>query len=216
MLVRNFKLLNHLGKKLSADEVLPTIDCSVYQRGQVLFNNPLKSLQWNDWPAIHPLRKHELPPWSNLNVRTDLQQWLWIRDLRCIVAAYNIPRASTVTATAPIVSQMKKVCGNWLYLCSAECRANICLVDQRTRSSQRRSTCTKISIWFRQETRRTDRFDEEKQLCPSGLIFSLLAVREDAQHVSPAKPVASSRVSGAWKKVRSKCNEKCSLPSSSD
>ncbi len=28
-----------------------------------------------------------------------------------------------------------------------------------------------------------------------------LAVREDAQHISPAKPVASSRVSGAWKKV---------------
>jgi hypothetical protein len=29
-----------------------------------------------------------------------------------------------------------------------------------------------------------------------------LAVREDAQHISPAKPVASSRISGAWKKVR--------------
>jgi len=28
-----------------------------------------------------------------------------------------------------------------------------------------------------------------------------LAVREDGQHISPAKPVASSRVSGAWKKV---------------
>ena len=28
-----------------------------------------------------------------------------------------------------------------------------------------------------------------------------LAVREDAQHISPAKPIASSRISGAWKKV---------------
>lgn len=32
--------------------------------------------------------------------------------------------------------------------------------------------------------------------------FSFLAVREDPQYVSPAKPTASSRVSGAWKKVR--------------
>ena len=33
-------------------------------------------------------------------------------------------------------------------------------------------------------------------------IMMIQAVREDPQLISPAKPTASSRVSGAWKKVR--------------
>ena len=33
-------------------------------------------------------------------------------------------------------------------------------------------------------------------------ILIIQAVREDPQLISPAKPTASSRVSGAWKKVR--------------
>lgn len=36
-----------------------------------------------------------------------------------------------------------------------------------------------------------------------------LAVREDPQHMSPAKPTASSRISGAWKKVLIKNKFNC-------
>ncbi|CAF1589430.1 unnamed protein product, partial [Adineta ricciae] len=78
-------------------------------------------------------------------------------------SAYNIPRASTVTATAPIVSQMKKSISE----------QDLVNVVPRTQKS---------------------RFGFVKK--PG----ELSAVREDPQHISPAKPVASSRVSGAWKK----------------
>lgn len=78
-------------------------------------------------------------------------------------SAYNIPRASTVTTTAPIVSQMKKSISE----------QDLVSVVPRTQKS---------------------RFGFVKK--PG----ELAAVREDPQYVSPAKPTASSRVSGAWKK----------------
>ncbi|CAF4374901.1 unnamed protein product, partial [Adineta steineri] len=77
--------------------------------------------------------------------------------------AYNIPRASTVTATAPLVSQMKKSISE----------QDLVNVVSRTQKS---------------------RFGFVKK--PG----ELAAVREDAQYISPAKPTAPSRVSGAWKK----------------
>ncbi|CAF1458007.1 unnamed protein product, partial [Rotaria sordida] len=78
-------------------------------------------------------------------------------------SAYNIPRASTVTVTAPVVSQMKKSISE----------QDLVNVVPRTQKS---------------------RFGFVKKSA------DLAAVREDPPHVSPAKPVASSRISGAWKK----------------
>jgi len=78
-------------------------------------------------------------------------------------SAYNIPRTSTVTATAPVVSQMKKSI-------SEQDLVNVVPRNQKSR------------------------FGFVKK--PG----ELAAVREDAQLISPAKPFASSRVSGAWKK----------------
>ncbi|UJR27032.1 hypothetical protein I4U23_008336 [Adineta vaga] len=78
-------------------------------------------------------------------------------------SAYNLPRASTATVTAPIVSQMKKSISE----------QDLVNVVARTQKS---------------------RFGFVKK--PG----ELAVLREDGQHISPAKPVASSRVSGAWKK----------------
>ena len=126
-------------------------------------------------------------------------------SLGFVLAAYNIPRSSTATASAPIVSQMKKVCSNLLYSSSTACLTTPRLVDQRTGSRQCRFSYPEVSLWFRQEARRTPRWNEEEPLFRQRTFtLSIPAVREDAQHVSPAKPAASSRVSGAWKKVRAK------------
>ncbi|CAF3436361.1 unnamed protein product [Rotaria sp. Silwood1] len=78
-------------------------------------------------------------------------------------SAYNIPRTSTVTVTAPVVSQMKKSISEQD------------LVNVVPRTQKSRFGFVKKSV-------------------------DLAAVREDPPHVSPVKPAASSRISGAWKK----------------
>ncbi|CAF2866135.1 unnamed protein product [Rotaria sp. Silwood2] len=94
-------------------------------------------------------------------------------------SAYNIPRASTVTVTAPVVSQMKKSI-------SEQDLVNVVPRTQKSRFGFVKKPAELAGLTF--------------NFYQSFLFYSYLAVREDPPHVSPVKPVASSRISGAWKK----------------
>ncbi|CAF3320865.1 unnamed protein product [Rotaria socialis] len=99
-------------------------------------------------------------------------------------SAYNIPRSSTVAiaAAAPVVSQMKKSISEQD------------LVNVVPRAQKSRFGFVKKPAELAGSTKTFEHFFSIVD------VLYFLAVREDLQHTSPAKPFASSRISGAWKK----------------